>query len=223
MMRGNELRGGVCLAGTGGQKQGFQMLTAVEKDLASLLSRQIYPALLGAHGDAGARIPEYASLIADGNPVPERCTAAARAIASAVAVSGGVREAGAIAKLWHTPLCRVLGRAGSNSMLGRWWFDASLVQRWEQAHAYEPVGKRRDLVLASLRPMLAVSHDWNDMLRIEMMTPPAPGFPVIAAQGTHQPTWSKDHAKHDPKIVFIGGFQQIYVPFVPPELIRAYG
>jgi len=201
------------------------MFTAAEKDLATLLSQQVYPALFKAPaaGGAGAAIPAYESLVANGCPVPERCAAAARAIVSALAASGGVREAGAAAKLWHTPLCRVLGAAGSNSMLGRWWFDASLVRRWEQVYSDAPPGKRRDLVLASLRPMLAISHDWNDMLRIETMTPPAPGFPVIAASGMHQPTWSDRHAKHDPKVVFIGGFQQVYVPYVPPSLIRAYG
>jgi len=199
------------------------MFTQAAQDLATLLSRQVYPALENAPGDERMRTPPYNSLISDGKPVAERCVAAAQAIASSLAASGGVREAGAVAKLWHTPLCRVLGPAGSNSMLGRWWFDASLVQRWEQAHADAPPGKRRDLVLESLRPMLAVSRDWNDMLRIEMMTPPAPGFPVIAAQGTHQPTWSSKHSKHDPKVVFIGGFEQVYVPFVPAELIRPYG
>lgn len=200
------------------------MLTATEKVLAQLLSQQVYPALLKAPAasGSGATIPAYDSLIADGQPVPERCAAAARAITSALASSGGVREAGAAAKLWHTPLCRVLGASGSNSMLGRWWFDAALVRRWEQVHSDAPPGKRRDLVLSSLRPMLAVSRDWNDMLRIEMMTPPAPGFPVIVAPGRHQPTWSDRHAKHDPNVVFIGGFQQVYVPYVPPGLIRPY-
>jgi hypothetical protein len=201
------------------------MFTAAEKDLTMLLSQQVYPALLEAPavGGPGTTIPTYQSLVTNGKPAPERCAAAARAIVSALAAAGGVREAGATAKLWHTPLCRVLGAAGSNSMLGRWWFDASLVRRWEQVHSDAPPGKRRDLVLASLRPMLAISHNWNDMLRIEMMTPPAPGFPVIAAPGMHQSTWSEKHAKHDPKVVFIGGFQQVYVPYVPPGLIRPYG
>lgn len=191
------------------------MFMQVEEDLRSLLSRQTYPALL--------RIPEYAAILVRSTPDHTRCIAAAKAIVGELASSGGVREAGAVARLYQLPLCRVLGPSGTNRMTGRWWFDSSLVRRWEQIYADEPPGKRRDLVLASLRPMLAVSHDWNDMLRIEMMTPPAPGFPAIVAQGRHQPTWSPRHNKHDPRVVFIGGFQQIYVPFVPPELIRPYG
>jgi hypothetical protein len=79
--------------------------------------------------------------------------------------------------------------------------------------------------MEAIRPMLAICRDWNDLLRLVTMTPAGRGIPVLTGQGRHQPIESsKSKKNYDPqeKVVFIGGFQQVYVPFVPVSLVMNF-
>ncbi len=196
------------------------MYAQAEKELAGLLAKQVYPQLTS--------VPGYQALLVAGKPDAGKCAAAAANAVKRLSDSGGVREFGSRqkveAKLWSGQLCRGLGAVGSGRVDGPWWFEAELVKRWERVYAGEMPAKRRDKVMEALRPMLAVCHDWNDMLRLVTMTVQAPGIPVLTGQGTPQPLFSKNSPNYDvkEKVVFIGGFQQVYVPFVPVQLVGNY-
>jgi hypothetical protein len=76
----------------------------------------------------------------------------------------------------------------------------------------------------TIRPMLAVCLDWNDFTDLRLMRPTA-SIPVITGQGAHKPIYSpsdsKRHAAHA-NVLFIGGFTQVFVPFVNAALTSAY-
>jgi hypothetical protein len=201
-----------------------------EKDLARLLSCEAYPQLNGSRFtyDRGLGTIKYDELLDRSKPNETRCKQTAAVVVNELANSGGVREFGSRqpvrAELWSKQLCRGLGPAGNSREDGPWWFEAELVRRWERVYAAELPGKRRDKVMEAIRPMLAVCRDWNDMLRLATMTPGGKGIPVLTGQGRHQPIESSKSKKYDPqeKVVFIGGFQQVYVPFVPVKLVKDF-
>jgi hypothetical protein len=215
---------------------GGTVFAIAEKDLADLLRRQVYPQLMDSKfsywvGGKKNEI-EYKSLVKLNTPDRALCTDAAGVIVKELAKSGGVKEVGSLqsveAGLWNKQLCRGLGAVERGGISGPWWFEAELVKRWERVYAAEMPGKRRDKVMEAVRPMLAIRKDWNDLLRLVTMTPGGAGIPVLTAQGTHQPLVSgrKDETPEEQKerlkVVFIGGFQQVYVPFVPVQLVGNY-
>ena len=71
--------------------------------------------------------------------------------------------------------------------------------------------------------MLAVSKDWNEMTELRMMRLPGP-IPVITGMGQHKQIYSPEDSKQrgDPKVVFIGGFTQCFVPLVNSVFITPY-
>ncbi len=206
------------------------MYETAEKDLARLMSYEVYPQLNGSRFtyDRGLGTIKYDELLDGSKPNETRCKQTAAVVVNELANSGGVREFGSRqpvrAELWSKQLCRGLGPVGKGREDGPWWFEAELVRRWERVYASELPGKRRDKVMEAIRPMLAVCRDWNDMLRLATMTPGGKGIPVLTGQGRHQPIESSKSTKYDPqeKVVFIGGFQQVYVPFVPVKLVKNF-
>lgn len=206
------------------------MYETAEKDLARLLSYEVYPQLNGSRFtyDRGLGTIKYDELLDGSKPNETRCKQTAAVVVKELGNSGGVREFGSRqpvrAELWSKQLCRGLGPVGMGREDGPWWFEAELVRRWERVYASELPGKRRDKVMEAIRPMLAVCRDWNDMLRLATMTPGGKGIPVLTGQGRHQPIESSKSTKYDPqeKVVFIGGFQQVYVPFVPVKLVKNF-
>jgi hypothetical protein len=201
-----------------------------ESDLAKLLSREAYPLLNGSRFtcERGQRTITYDGLLDGSKPNETRCKQAAAVVVNELANSGGVREFGSRqpvrAQLWSKQLCRGLGPVGNSREDGPWWFEAELVRRWERVYAAELPGKRRDKVMEAIRPMLAICKDWNDLLRLVTMTPAGKGIPVLTGQGRHQPIESSKSKKYDQKekVVFIGGFQQVFVPFVPVKLVMNF-
>jgi len=202
-----------------------------EKNLAELLSQQVYPQLMDSkftYSDNGQQTIAYRSLLSGNKPDDARCKQAAAIVMKELAKSGGVKEFGSRqpirAELWSKQLYRGLGAVGQGRVDGPWWFEADLVKRWERVYAAELPAKRRGKVMEAIRPMLAICNDWNDLLRLVTLTPGGGGIPVLTGQGTHQPIESVKSKKYDPqeKVVFIGGFQQIYVPFVPVQLVGNY-
>ena len=97
------------------------------------------------------------------------------------------------------------------------------MQRW--GRNYPPgIPNRKQEILASIRPMLAVCFDWNDFTDLRLMRANS-GIPVITGQGAHQPIFSakeKDLHAENHNVVFVGGFTQVFVPFVNPGLTSAY-
>jgi len=71
--------------------------------------------------------------------------------------------------------------------------------------------------------MLAVCFDWNDFTDLRLMRPHS-SIPVITGQGAHQPTFSPNAPQHgaNTNVLFIGGFTQVFVPFVNPGLTSMY-
>ena len=196
------------------------MWQKVGDDLGALLSRGTYPALRG--------IPSYDALFRGLVPDPKACLVAGRKIANDVMSSNGIRDFGrqqnAKAEVWTGKLFRA--SSPRNNPYGNWWFGAELVERWERRYpATLPRMERRERIFESLRPMLAVCLDWNDFTELWMMAAAPGGIPVITGQGKHQPLISP-HAKtrYDPqeKVLFIGGYPQVYVPFVPKTLVARY-
>ena len=207
------------------------MYAIAEKNLAELLTRQVYPQLIDSkftYWNNGQRVITYKSLLVGGKPDNTQCKQAAAVVMKELTKSGGVKEFGSRqpvrTELWSKQLYRGLGAVGLGRVDGPWWFEAELVKRWERVYAAELPGKRRDKVMEAIRPMLAICNDWNDMLRVVSITPGGVGIPVLTGQGTHQPIESVKSKKYDPqeKVVFIGGFQQVYVPFVPVQLVGNY-
>jgi hypothetical protein len=78
--------------------------------------------------------------------------------------------------------------------------------------------------------MLAVCYDWNDFTQLWKMAPAPGGIPAITGQGRPQPLTSLDPAAHYTaqeraeltKVLFIGGYQQVFLPFVPRGLVAQY-
>ncbi len=71
--------------------------------------------------------------------------------------------------------------------------------------------------------MLAVCFDWNDFTVLRILRPSG-SIPVITGQGLHKPI----HSPLDPghaatsNVLFIGGYTQVFVPFVNPALTLDY-
>lgn len=196
------------------------MWSKVKRDLADLLSRKVYPALRG--------VPNYEKLVVAGVPNKAACIAAADEIVKAVQGSGGVKDFGsrqtAAAKEWSEDLFRAA--SPRNNPYGLWWFDPELIHRWEKVYpATLPRLERREKIYESLRPMLAVCYDWNDFTQLWVMRLPAGGIPVITGQGKSQPIFSpaagQKHLDYK-NVAFIGGYQQIYAPFVPKDRVIQY-
>jgi hypothetical protein len=194
------------------------MWPVVEKDLASLLASKTYPVLTGNK--------KSEELLVGGVPDPARCQAAAAKIVQDVQKSGGVKEFGskqaAKAEIWKDQLFR--GVSPRNNPKGKWWFDGELVKRWEQIYtASMPRLERREKIFESLRPMLAVCYDWNDFTQLWVMRLDGGTIPVITGQGASQPLYSpQEKQKHQQyhNVAFIGGYQQVYVPFVPDRVAQ---
>lgn len=196
------------------------MWAKVEKDLATLLANKIHPALRGNK--------DYEALFVAGALDPGRCQDAAVRIVKDVRSSGGVKEFGsrqaAAAEEWNTELFR--GVSPKNNPYGAWWFDAKLVRRWEQIYPPSmPRLQRRDKIFESLRPMLAVCYDWNDFTQLWVMRLGGASMPVITGQGTSQTIYSpkavQQHQDYN-NVAFIGGYPQVYVPFVPRDRVVQY-
>jgi hypothetical protein len=196
------------------------MWAKVEKDLAGLLQSNTYSVL--------REVREYEKLLVAGVPDPVRCRNTVAEIVRDVQKSGGVREFGSrqrpSAGNWKKELFRAVS-PGKNPY-GSWWFDGELVQRWEKVYPGSmPKEQRRESILESLRPMLAVCYDWNDFTQLLVMKLRSGIIPVITGQGGAQPIFSpKAGQMHEQNknVVFIGGYQQVYVPFVPHSCVEPY-
>jgi hypothetical protein len=196
------------------------MWAKVEKELTGLLQSNTYPVL--------RRILKYDELLVAGVPDPVRCRNAAAEIVRDVQKSGGVREFGsrqtASVGEWKKELFRAVNLR--NNPYGSWWFDGELVQRWEKVYPVSmPRRQRRESIFESLRPMLAVCYDWNDFTQLWVMRLGSGMIPVITGQGAPQPIFSpKAGQMHEQNknVVFIGGYQQVYVPFVPRDRVVQY-
>ena len=195
------------------------MWPRVKSELADLLSRKVFSALRD--------VPEYEKLLVSGVPDRVACAAAADEIVSAVQKSGGVKEFGSrqapAAKEWSGELFRAA--SPRNNPYGAWWFDPELVRRWEQVYpACLPRFDRRQKIYDSLRPMLAVCYDWNGFTQLWVMRLPG-NIPVITGQGASQPIFSQAAGQkhlHNKNVAYIGGYQQIYIPFVPKDRVVQY-
>ena len=193
------------------------MWVKVEEELGQLLSSKLFPALRG--------VPAYEKLLnSAGQPDPSACKAAAHDIVNSTDLKSGIREFGSReapkVREWIKPICRAV--SPRNNPNGAWWFDEELVRRWSQK--YPPnTPNRRQQILESMRPMLAVCFDWNDFTELRQMRPSTP-IPVITGQGAHKPIFSAGSAQHaaNSNVLFIGGFTQVFVPFVSPGLTSTY-
>ena len=196
------------------------MWAKVEKDLAGLLQSNTYSAL--------REVREYEKLLVAGVPDPVRCRNTAAEIVRDVQKSGGVREFGSRQTPSAENYKKELFRAVSlrNNPYGSWWFDGELVRRWEKVYPVSmPRQQRRERILESLRPMLAVCYDWNDFTQLWVMKLASGIIPVITGQVGAQPIFSpKAGLMHEQNknVVFIGGYQQVYVPFVPRDRVVQY-
>jgi hypothetical protein len=197
------------------------MWPQIEQDLARLLSNKMFPALRG--------VPAYEALLSKGTglPDPAACKAAATRIVNSTDLKTGIREFGGREPVkvqeWSKPVCRGVSATNPNGYFGHWWFDEELVQRWGCSYPPGTLNRKRE-ILASIRPMLAVCFDWNDFMDLRLLRATS-GIPVITGQGTHQPIFSlreKERHVENHNVVFIGGFTQVFVPFVNPALTSAY-
>jgi hypothetical protein len=139
------------------------MWTQVEHDLSQLLAGKVFPRLRG--------LLAYEKLLKpNGQTDPLACRAAAHEIINSTDLKSGIREFGGReapkAQEWSKPICRAI--SPKNNPYGFWWFDEALVERW--AHKY-PVGTagRKENILDSIRPMLAVCFDFNDFTDLLVM------------------------------------------------------
>jgi hypothetical protein len=199
------------------------MWSQVEQNLARLLNSKAFPILRGVPAARG--IPAYDTLLKNGLPDALACKSAASQIVNSTDLKSGIREFGSRetpkVQEWVKPICRAVSH--KNNPNGHWWFDEELVQRWSRKY---PPGtwNRKQEILASIRPMLAVCLDWNDFTDLRLMRPTTP-IPVITGQGAHKAIYSpsepKLHAAHA-NVLFIGGFTQVFVPFVNAALTSAY-
>ncbi len=193
------------------------MWAVLEQELTRLLSSKVYPALRG--------LPAYERLLGPkGQPNPSACQNASREILNSTDLKSGIRELGSRetpkAREWVKPICRAI--SGRNNPNGAWWFDEELVRRWSQK--YPPaIPDRKIKILESMRPMLAVCFDWNDFTDLRLMRLSS-AIPVITGQGAHKPIYSPAAPEHaeNANVVFIGGFTQVFVPFVNPAQTLPY-
>jgi hypothetical protein len=194
----------------------------VEQDLARLLTSKAFPALRAVPASRG--IPAYNTLLKNGQPDAVACKAAASQVVNSTDLKSGIREFGSReapkVQEWSKPICRAV--SPRNNPNGYWWFDEELVQRWSRNY---PPGtrNRKHEILESIRPMLAVCLDWNDFTDLRFMRPSTP-IPVITGQGAHKPIYSPGDPNHAEfaNVLFIGGFTQVFVPFVNGTLTSAY-
>jgi hypothetical protein len=195
------------------------MWPKVEQDLTQLLSTRIFPGLRG--------LAAYEKLLKpNGQPDAGACMAAAHVIVNNTDLKSGIKEFGSRETpkvgVWAKPICRAV--SPKNYENGYWWFDEELVQRW--GRTYPPgTPNRKQEILESIRPMLAVCFDWNDFTDLRLMRTDG-GIPVITGQGAHKPIYSPTDKEHRNEaysnVVFIGGFTQIFVPFVNPAVTSLY-
>ena len=193
------------------------MWVQVEQELSQLLSSKVFPVLRG--------VPAYDKLLTPtGQPDPSACQAAAHEIVNSTDLRSGIREFGSRemprVREWVKPICRAV--SAKNNPNGAWWFDEELVRRWSQK--YTPATpNRKQQILESMRPMLAVCFDWNDFTDLRLMRVNA-GIPVITGQGAYKPIFSPSAPQHtaNANVLFIGGFTQVFVPFVNPALTSMY-
>jgi hypothetical protein len=183
------------------------MWTQIEDDLSQLLGSKVFPGLRG--------IPAYEKLLkSNGQPDPLACRTAARAIINSTDLKSGIREFGSReapkVREWTKPICRAV--SPNNNPNGSWWFDEELVQRWARKY---PAGtpRRKQEILDSIRPMLAVCIDWNDFTDLRVMRPTT-SIAVITGQGAHKPVYSPADPRYKSNVFLIGGFTQVFVPFV---------
>ena len=193
------------------------MWVKVEEELGQLLSSKTFPALRG--------IPAYDKLINSmGEPDAAACKIAAREIVNSGDLKSGIREFGSrempTVREWVKPICRAI--SPRNNPNGAWWFDEELVRRWSQKYP-QATPNRKQQILEAMRPILAVCLDWNDFTDLRLMRPASP-IPVITGQGAHKPIFSPASAQHaaNANVLFIGGFTQVFVPFVNPASISLY-
>lgn len=185
------------------------MWSHIERDLAHLLSKKVFAGLRGLSG--------YESLLkSDGRPDAAACEAAAHSIVNSTDLKDGINEFGQreIPKVqeWTKSIFRAV--SSRNNPNGFWWFDDELVQRWSRI--YPPgVPNRKEHILKSIRPMLAVCKDWNDFTDLRVLQP-RPSFPVITGQGQYKPIYSTRDPRHPSfsNVLYIGGYTQYFVPFV---------
>lgn len=193
------------------------MWVNVEQELGRLLSSKVFPALRG--------IPAYDKLLTPtGQPDPAACQIAARNIVNSTDLKSGIREFGSreipTVREWIKPLCRAV--SPRNNPNGAWWFDEELVRRWSQKYP-QATPNRKQQILEAMRPMLAVCFDWNDFTDLRLMRVNT-SIPVITGQGSHKPIFSSASAQHaaNANVLFIGGFTQVFVPFVNSGLTSTY-
>lgn len=191
------------------------MWDQIERQLAHLLSNKIFPGLLP--------VPDYRALLRpNGQPDPNLCAAKSKVIVATA--RDGIREFGSggppKVEEWKEPICRAV--SPRNRPDGQWWFEESLVQRWSRRYPPATPG-RKQKILDSLRPMLAVCHDWNDFTDLVVIRPTSP-IPAIVGQGSHKGIYSSADPRHHayPNVFFIGGFRQVFLPFVNPGIIKKY-
>jgi hypothetical protein len=193
------------------------MWPQIEQELARLLSGKAFPSLRG--------VANYDKLLKpNGQPDPVACRTAAQSIVNSTDLKSGIRELGSRetpkVQEWTKPICRAV--SPKNNPNGAWWFDEELVQRWSRQY---PPGtpNRKQLILDSIRPMLAVCFDWNDFTDLRLLRPSG-AIPVITGQGAHKPIYSPTDARHanTSNVFFIGGFTQVFVPFVNPLQTQPY-
>lgn len=193
------------------------MWTQVEQDLARLLSKKVFPGLRG--------VAAYDKLLRpNGQPDAAACQAAAHALVYSTDLKDGIKEFGRreLPKVqeWSDPICRAVSI--KNNPNGLWWFDEELVQRWSRNY---PPGtpNRKQQILESIRPMLAVCNDWNDFTDLRVLRP-RPSIPIITGQGQYKPIYSAKDPRHaaSSNVFFIGGYTQCFVPFVNPADTAPY-
>jgi hypothetical protein len=171
----------------------------LERDLAELLTRKVFPGLRG--------VPGYEKLLAsDGRPDAAACQTAAHAIVNSTDLKDGIKEFGGreVPKVqdWSKPLLRAV--SPKNNPNGFWWFEEELVKRWSRK--YPPgMPNRKGHILESIRPMLAVCRDWNDFTDLRVFWPRT-SVPIITGQGQYKPIFSTMDARHAafPNVLYMG-------------------
>ena len=187
------------------------MWTEVERELTQLLCSKVFTGLIG--------VSAYKRLLKpNGQPDPSLCKSTAHELIQSTDLKNGIREFGSRekpkAREWTKPICRAI--SPKNNPNGSWWFDEELVQRWALRY---PTGtpNRKQQILDSIRPMLAVCLDWNDFTDLRVLRPTF-SIPVITGQGAHKPiVHSPDDPRYKVNVFLIGGFTQVFVPFVNPS------
>jgi hypothetical protein len=89
---------------------------------------------------------------------------------------------------------------------GCWWIDVTEVHQREQGYFQNGYG------LATLiRHQAAISYDWNDLSGLNELTVP-PGVQILglAGRAKWQPTYSDKSPQHSPKVLLMGGIEQVY-------------